>query len=146
MGTKMKQYRNILIITMTLTLLITACELKRTNPLDPLSHQNIISPPKVTGLTASGSGPGIESKYVELTWTRNTNDTDGYYIYRGLAYNAAYARIDTVGNVSPDTQITRIVPIAAPGFYYFKVSAYKIYPAGKLEGPLSEWAIARVDN
>lgn len=124
-----------------------SCELKRNNPLDPESGPGITAPPKVTGLEATGSGPGVVSKYVELEWTKNDiGNTDGYYIYRGLAYNAAYARIDTVGNVSPGTTMTRIVPITAPGFYYFKVSAFKNFPAGRLEGPLSEWVIARVDN
>ncbi len=149
----MKLYKLIFIITVISSLLAFACELKRTNPLDPLSHSNINPPNKITGLTASGSGPGVVSKYVELKWTRNdTLNTDGYYIYRGLAYNSAYARIDTLGNISPDTQITRIVPISAPGFYYFKVSAFTKHDIynnvldGTLEGPLSEWAIARVDN
>jgi hypothetical protein len=125
-----------------LLLLVYSCGLKRNNPLD-----NVTPPPRVTGLSAEGSGPGVENKYVELTWTKNpAATTDGYYVYRGLAYNAEYARVDTVGNVAPEAVVTRIVPIESPGFYYFKVSAYKQYPAGKLEGSWSEWAIARVDN
>ncbi|MFO7660812.1 MAG: hypothetical protein R6V77_07860 [Candidatus Cloacimonadaceae bacterium] len=140
--------RNACLLLLTLLIMLAAgsCELKRTNPLDPSSHLEIEAPPRVTGLSAIGSGPGVESKYVELKWSKNNINTDGYYIYRGLAYNSAYARIDEVGNVSTGSIITRVIPIEAPGFYYFKVSAYKIYPGGRLEGPLSEWAIARVDN
>jgi hypothetical protein len=132
----------VLSIVILSLLFIVSCELKRNNPLD-----NVTPPPRVTGLTADGSGPGVENKYVELTWTKNPSATsDGYYVYRGLAYNAEYARIDTVSNVAPEEVVTRIIPIESPGFYYFKVSAFKQYPAGKLEGSLSEWAIARVDN
>jgi hypothetical protein len=131
------------IIAVALIMTLSAsCDLKRNNPLD-----NLTPPPRVTGLTADGSGPGVEDKYVELTWTKNPSETtDGYYVYRGLAYNAEYARVDTVGNVASAEVVTRIVPIESPGFYYFKVSAFKQYPSGKLEGSLSEWAIARVDN
>lgn len=137
----------LLLLTLLIILAANSCELKRTNPLDPASHPEIEAPPRVTGLFAVGSGPGVESKYVELKWSIiPINQADGYYIYRGLAYNSAYAKIDEVGNVSTGTTITRVIPIEAPGFYYFKVSAYKNYPDGKLEGPLSEWAIARVDN
>ncbi len=137
----------LLIVTLLIIILTVSCELKRSNPLDPSSHPEIEAPPRVTGLTAVGSGPGVASKYVQLEWAiNNINQTDGYYIYMGLAYNSAYARIDEVGNVSTGSTITRVIPIEAPGFYYFKVSAYKNYPDGRLEGPLSEWAIARVDN
>lgn len=146
---KNKPAINLVLVCLVLLsgVLSTSCELKRSNPLDPNNNQEITAPPQVTGLTASGSGAGILNKYVQLTWTKNIINTDGYYIYMGLAYNSAYARIDTlVGNLSTTNNMTRIIPISTPGFYYFKVSAYKSYPAGKLEGPLSEWAIAQVQN
>jgi hypothetical protein len=142
-------FKHIAMITLSLILssLVTSCELKRSNPLDPNNNQEITAPPQVTGLTASGSGAGVLNKYVQLTWTKNIINTDGYYIYMGLAYNSAYAKIDTlVGNLSTSNNMTRIIPISTPGFYYFKVSAYKSYPAGNLEGTLSEWAIANVQN
>jgi hypothetical protein len=136
----------IFVITLLSLMLVISCDLRRSNPLDPESHSDIYAPPRVTGLTATGSGPGVANKFVELRWTKNQTHTDGYYIYRGLAYNAEYARVDSIGNVSPDAIVTKIVTIISPGFYYFKVSAYKDYPSGRLEGSLSEWAIARVDN
>lgn len=147
----MEKHRLTSIILMTLLLLAvsftSSCELKRSNPLDPNNNSSITAPPQVTGLTATGSGAGILNKFVQLTWTKNIVNTDGYYIYMGLAYNSAYAKVDTlVGNLSTTNNMTRIIPISTPGFYYFKVSAYKSYPAGKLEGPLSEWAIAQVQN
>jgi len=143
----------ILLIVIAITIIAASCELKRSNPLDPSSHDNIVAPPRVTGLTATGSGPGVLSKYVELKWAKNNVNTDGYYIYRALAYNAAYAKLpDVVGNISTNAIITRVITIEAPGFYYFKVSAFTNHDIDgntlntSLEGPLSEWAIARVDN
>ncbi len=127
-------------------LFAASCELKRTNPLDPLGNNNIYTPPLVTGLTATGSGAGVVNKFVELKWARNVINTDGYYIYRALAYDAAYSRIDEVGNISSTNIMTRIIPIDSPGFYYFKVSAYKNYSDGTLEGSLSDWTIAYVAN
>lgn len=136
---------------MILLLLVSSmsCDLKRSNPLDPESHSNIKVPPMVTGLTATGSGSGVLSKYVELRWTKNTLHTDGYYIYMGLAYNSEFKRVGEPVFSPPDnlTTITKTVQIINPGFYYFKVSAFKNYgDSGILEGPLSEWALARVDN
>ena len=139
-----KLFRLLLVFVMLSTL---ACELKRSNPLDPESNPDVIVPPKVTGLLASGSGPGITSKYVDLTWDKNPiDDTDGYFIYMSLSYNSDYKRVGMTGNVSPDMTIRKTINhnIAA-GYYYFKVSAYKVY-ADTLIGSPSEYIIAHVDN
>ncbi len=145
-------------ILFMLVLLTYSCELKRSNPLDPDSNTNIYVPDRVVGLNAAGSGPGVLSKYVELRWSKNQENTDGYYIYMGLAYNSAYKKVGWTSNVNPDSTLSKIVPLDAPGFYYFKVSAYKYYgssaslpnpiedSSGYLEGSLSEWAIAHVDD
>ena len=132
---------------------VTSCELKRTNPLDPNNNPNITAPPRVTGLTASGSGAGVLTKSATLTWTRNIVNTNGYYIYMGLAYNSVYARIDTLqGNVSTGNTMSKIVFVPSAGYYYFKVSAYRNTDNNgaplndNLEGSLSEWAIAHVEN
>lgn len=135
------KYLYLSLTMMLLVLLSASCSLKRSNPLEPYD-----APPRVTGLSAVGSGPGVQSKYVQLTWARNNIYTDGYYVYMGLAYNSAYKLEAIVGNVPTGTTVTTVITIEAPGFYYFKVSAYKEYPPGRLEGPLSEWALARVDN
>jgi hypothetical protein len=148
----------ILALILFLILLICACELKRSNPLDPNGNFGVVVPNRVVGLMASGSGPGVLSKFVELRWNRNQENTDGYFVYMGLAYNSAYERVGWTSNISPDSVVTTIIPIEAPGFYYFKVSAYKYYgnspsipnplenSSDFLEGSLSEYKLARVDN
>jgi len=147
----------ILVFVLITVLFLCACELKRNNPLDP-NNPGILLPDRVVGLVASGSGPGVISKFVELKWNKNQENTDGYYIYMGLAYNSAYERVGWTSNVTPDSTVSKIVPIEAPGFYYFKVSAYKYYgnntsipdpieySSDFLEGSLSEYKLARVDN
>jgi hypothetical protein len=152
----MKEIKVIVSVFTILTVfLLCACELKRSNPLDPGSHE---VPDRVVGLRASGSGPGVLSKFAQLTWNKNQNNTDGYYIYMGLAYNSAYERVGWTSNVTPDSTLTKIIPVQAPGFYYFKVAAFKYYGNNSsmpnpiddssdfLEGSFSEWAIAHVDN
>lgn len=146
----MNDYRTLKFLLLLLIIMIhTSCDLKHSNPLDPEGNNKIKVPPMVTGLTATGSGPGVQSKYVDLRWTKNTLNTDGYYIYMGLAYNSQFKRVGEPVFSPPDnlTTITKTIQITNPGFYYFKVSAFKNYgESGTLEGPLSEWALARVDN
>ncbi len=138
------------VFSILLLLFSSACELKRSNPLDPNGNPEVIAPPHVVGLTASASSAGVSNRYVRLTWTKNLTNTDGYYIYMGLAYNSEYIRIGT--QLSPpvtDTllTVTWIKYNMTPGDYYFKVSAYKSYgAAGTLEGPLSPWEYVRVPN
>ncbi|MFB3845006.1 MAG: hypothetical protein ACE14O_04565 [Candidatus Cloacimonadaceae bacterium] len=139
----------ILLLTVVITLLTLACELKRSNPLDPTSHNDIVVPPKVIIVSATGSGANVVNKFIEITWERNDENTDGYYIYLGLAYNSAYAVVDTfIGNPVPEsgTTLSKKIDVSAPGHYYLKMSAYKTYPDGNLEGPLSQWTYAYVAN
>lgn len=153
----MKDIKAIISAVIILTMVVvSACELKRSNPLDPESHD---VPDRVVGLRASGSGAGVLTKYAALTWNKNQNNTDGYYVYMGLAYNSAYERVGSIGNsASADSTISYQVYVDAPGYYYFKVSAYKYYgnkpsvpnpmedDSDFLEGSYSEWAIAHVNN
>ncbi|PKN78671.1 MAG: hypothetical protein CVU48_07690 [Candidatus Cloacimonetes bacterium HGW-Cloacimonetes-1] len=133
----------ILIPTLCLALILTACGLKRSNPLDPNGHSGIIIPSPVTGLHATSSGTGAPNKYVELGWESNSStNTDGYYIYRGLSYNSAYARIDTVLSVNSYSHNTNVLP----GDYYYSVSAFKNYNGSKLEGRISSRLFVRVPN
>lgn len=160
----MNKYVALIIIVVVLSILVTACDLKRINPLDPVGNPDINIPDRVVGLSVLGSGPGIQSKYVELKWKRNVEvvdsvkNTDGYFIYMGLAYNSAYERVGWTSNVAADSIVTKIIPIQAPGYYYFKVSAIKYYgndpsmpdpiedSSEFLEGQLSEYKLAHVQN
>lgn len=148
----MKKTDIIILSFFLLTVMVfSACELKRSNPLDPNGNSNVTVPDRVVGLTASGSGPGVQTKYVELKWKKNQTNTDGYYIYMGLAFDSAYELWGQIGNVSPDSIVTfrkssSLTEPITPAWYYFKVSAYKNYGNKRLEGSLSEYAITHVDN
>jgi len=121
-----------------LCLLVLSCSLRRSNPLDPVGNDEIIIPLPVTNVSATAqSVSGTNIRNVKINWSPNSsNDTDGYYIYRGLAYNSSYARVGEVGRV--DEFIHLNVQPNRPGEgYYYKVSAYKIYKDGRLEGRAS---------
>lgn len=102
---------------------ITSCDLKRDNPLDPDGNASIHLPPQVIGLTAIASSANAANKFVQLTWNRNDIYTAGYYVYMSLAYNSAYVK--EAYTLNPDGQsITHTYSGLAPGYYYFKVSAF----------------------
>lgn len=116
------------------TLLISACGLKRANPLDPNANPSIIVPETISNLQVFPSPPHSTNKYVELTWQANPNySTDGYYVYRSLSFYATFALVDTVftNRVSHGSKPWHHV---FPGEYYYKISAFKDYPGGRLEG------------
>jgi hypothetical protein len=141
------RYLFIISLTLALTLLVCACELKRKNPLDPTGNPDVFIPPKVTIVNATGSGAGVVHKYIEIKWNRNNENTSGYYIYLGLAYNSAYAVVDTfIGNPATTPELTKRIDIGTPGHYYLKMSAYETHSAGNLEGQLSDWVYAYVAN
>ncbi|HNT52673.1 MAG TPA: hypothetical protein PKH19_04665 [Candidatus Syntrophosphaera sp.] len=131
-------------------LALVSCQFRRSNPLDPIGNPDVSTPQTISNLIVYGvSGPGADNKYVELRWDANNPlTTDGYFVYRGLAYNSSYAPVDTVGTNSC-YHGSKPWHLVLSGIYWYKVSAYKdIYkdpsnptPAnylGRLEGRLSE--------
>jgi hypothetical protein len=89
---------------------------------------------------------------VRLEWTSNNPyNTDGYYIYRSLGYYSAYATVDTLlhaGNTATQAYIhsSENDPSVSPGDYWYRISAYKRYSSGNLEGRLSAPTFVRVGN
>ncbi|MBM4403859.1 MAG: hypothetical protein FJ042_05695 [Candidatus Cloacimonetes bacterium] len=131
------------IITLLLIVLVLlmACGLRRSNPLDPIGHSDVIVPYEVSGIITRASTAGQSIKFYELRWSANpTANTDGYYVYMGQGYNANFARI---GSVQTNEFYEGGV---FPGDYYFRVSAYKQQNGGILEGRLSQVCWVRVPN
>lgn len=130
--------RYILIVLLTL-LVMSGCGIKRDNPLDPDTHDLQI-PSNVGGLQGHAIRPGPYTVYVQLSWSgNNPNNTDGYYIYRSLSYNSAYAVIDTLLHTEGiDSQTynhsSENDSSVTAGRFWYSVSAFKTYPAGNLEG------------
>jgi hypothetical protein len=129
--------RIIVVITMLLTsLVLGSCGLKRNNPLDPLGNTSIIPPDPVNGITVTPSVTNASVKSVTVRWrANNSENTTGYYIYRGMGYYSAFS---IVGETQ-DSIYVHTGPTVRPGVeYYYKVSAFKTYPQGKLEGRRSD--------
>jgi LysM repeat protein len=127
-----------------ITLTVSSCGLKRSNPLDPLGNSGVVTPDPVVGITYSTSAANQNPRSVTLRWTANSpSNTSGYYVYRGLGYFSAFALIDSV-------QVNEYIHSSAsditvqPGDYYYRISAYKGYPAGNLEGRKSEPIFVRI--
>lgn len=125
-------------------ILLSSCGLRRSNPLDPLGHSGAVSPDPVVGITYSTSAANQNPRSVTLRWTANSpSNTSGYYVYRGLGYFSAFALIDSV-------QVNEFIHSSAsdvtvqPGDYYYRISAYKGYPGGNLEGRRSEPIFVRI--
>ncbi len=135
--------REFIIIALLAMLLIGACTLKRSNPLDPEGNPNIIVPEVVTGLNASVT----TNKLVALSW-ESVAHPHRYNIYRCLSYDGQYQFIDTTG-VILDTQGNMIDEgktytdndVVVGEKYYYKVSAVN---AEGLEGSLSAWKYVKV--
>ena len=139
----------LLILSLAL-LLLAACSLKRNNPLDPIGNPDIIVPDQVSGVQCFASPVGAENKYVEVRWAANPSEnTDGYYVYRGLAFFSEYAVVDTVAtNIC--NHGSKPWHSVLPGDYWYKVSAFRdVFDGagnylGKLEGRRSEPRFVRV--
>jgi hypothetical protein len=134
------------------SLSLFACGVKRDNPLDPNGNNSIIVPGDVSGISANAFGSGAATRYVRLEWvSNNPYNTDGYYVYRSLGYYSAYAVVDTVLHAG-GTALQSYVhsgendPTVTPGDYWYRISAYKSYPSGNLEGRLSTPEFVRVGN
>lgn len=125
-----------------LLLSLVGCGLDRSNPLDPVGNDDILVPEQVSELVANPSHAGETNKYVSLSWRVNsTTTTDGYYIYRSLSYYSTFARVDTVFTVNQYDHIDILA-----GDYYYKVSGFKSYPSGRLEGRQSAPMFVHVPN
>ncbi|MDZ4181526.1 MAG: hypothetical protein U1B83_01520 [Candidatus Cloacimonadaceae bacterium] len=136
--------RYIIVILLSALLLTTSCGLKRSNPLDPTGNPDVTVPETVSNVIGSPSPAGASTKFVTVTWNPNNPlNTDGYYVYRGLAYNSSYSVVDTVFTNSC-THGSKPWHSVSPGDYYYKVSAFKAYPAGRLEGRVSLPTFVRV--
>ena len=140
-----------LIPIILIALALSACGIKRDNPLDPHFNDSIINPPEdVQGLNSDVRVAGNFARYIDLTWNSNTTSyTDGYYVYRSLGYFSAYAIVDTVLHVANEP-LQRYIhssdndPTVRPGDFWYRVSAYKEYPEGRLEGRLCPAHFVRI--
>lgn len=139
-----------LIPIILIALALGACGIKRDNPLDPYENNSIIVPGDVTGLQHTVLGSGSPTPYILFEWnSNNAYNTDGYYIYRSLGYFSAYAIVDTVLHVANEP-LQRYIhssdndPTVRPGDFWYRVSAYKEYPAGRLEGRLCPAHFVRI--
>ncbi len=141
----MKKRSAILFLILVLVLL-SACGLRRKNPIDPYGNSDILVPDVVINLTGSvQSSPGSTNKLVNFNWTANNPfSTDGYYLYRSMSFNSSYARIDTV-TVNSCIHGSKPWHSVTPGDYWYKVSAWKSYNDRRLEGPYSDRIFIRVN-
>lgn len=127
-------YRLSLLAICVAMLALSGCGLRRKNPLDPNADPTIIVPEIISNLQVFPSAPGAASKYVDLTWQANPEySTDGYYVYRGLGFYSAFAVVDTV-YVNRASHGSKPWHSVVPGEYYYKISAFKQYSGGRLEG------------
>lgn len=140
------------VIILVCLFVVSSCGVKRNNPLDPLGNPDVDAPATVANVTCVSSPSGAVNKYVEVRWDANSPlNTDGYYVYRGLAYGSEYSVVDTVA-------INRCNHGSEPwqnifaGIYWYKVSAFKDFYdtqdnyIGRLEGRLSEARAVVVPN
>ncbi len=130
--------RTVYLLLLVLAVLLSSCGLKRGNPLDPSGNHNVEAPMIISDLEIYSSPPGAANKYVEMRWTANPPyNTDGYFVYRAIGYFSTFAVVDTVytNNASHGSKPWHRV---MPGQYWYKISAFKQYPAGRLEGRACE--------
>lgn len=134
------------------TLALSACGIKRDNPLDPYFNKDIIVPGDVTGLQSTVSGTGTSTPNIQFQWnSNNAYNTDGYYVYRSLGYFSAFAVVDTVMHV-PGESLQNFVHSYAndssvgPGDFWYRISAYKNFSSGRLEGRPSSPHFVRISG
>ena len=141
-----------LIPIILIALALGACGIKRDNPLDPYENNSIIVPGDVTGLQHTVLGSGSPTPYILFEWnSNNAYNTDGYYIYRSLGYFSAYAVVDTVLHITGESLQSYVHssandPTVGPGDFWYRISAYKNFPAGRLEGRPSSPHFDRISN
>ncbi len=72
-----------------------------------------------SGLTATA----VSTNQIDLSWTDNSNNEDGFYIERKTGVGGTYAQIDTIGanvTIYSDTGLT------TETIYYYRIKAYNI--------------------
>jgi hypothetical protein len=85
----------------------------------------INSSDEVRDVSCTASPPGATHKYVIIRWTANNpENTDGYKVYRGLAYSANYTCVDTV-YTNECNHGSKAWHTVLPGDYWYRVSGYK---------------------
>jgi hypothetical protein len=116
--------------------MLSSCGLKRSNPLDPNGNPDVVAPDAVMNATASPSS-GSASPSITIRWSANNpENTSGYYIYRGLGFFSSFTLVGSV-DLAENTQFVHTESVFRNIQYFYKVSAYKTYPGGKLEGAKS---------
>jgi hypothetical protein len=65
----------------------------------------------------------LKGKKVDLTWTDNSNNEDGFKIYRGLSPST----LSLIATVGPNVTIYTDTALARKTTYYYKVCAYNAY-------------------
>ena len=119
---------------LVILLCLTACSLDRKNPLDPKNNPKITVPNQVVGIKLETSARLAATKWVKIEWQKDTS-VHGYYVYRGLSINSQFMRIADIDRNDIVEYIDR--DDITPGVYWYRLSAYKDYPEGRLEGKLS---------
>jgi hypothetical protein len=129
-----------------LAVLTASCSLKRSNPLDPLGNPDIIIPETVTNITYTHSQPGSMSKFVDLNWTSNNPiTTDGYFVYRSLAYPSEYSVVDTVFTNSCNHGSEPWHVVIGGNTYWYKISAFKDFYED-MDHPTPETYLGRLEG
>lgn len=116
-----------IILSILVLIISLSCSLDRENPLDVEG----LEPNKVTNF----EGRYIGNQNVELNWIP-LSDADGYYIYRSKSYDSVYQRInesDELNDGNYETYIDDDITLVT-GWYYYKISAYKLIDDRRLEG------------
>ena len=117
-----------LMFALIITIFLSSCVLKRSNPLDPMEN-DINVPNEVIGIDISHSNPDE----ISISWIAQ-EDADGYYIYRCLSIDGYYDRIVDTG-INTGYQDSHIDNSIIPGnWYYYKMSAYIEVDGRQLEG------------
>jgi len=124
----------VFLIAVLISICLTSCTLDRKNPLDPKNNPKIKIPNEVVGLSLQSSPRNSPTKWVRISWQEDSS-VDGYYIYRGRSLTSQFVRIQTIDQnyVKEYTDSDNI----NTGIYWYRISAYKEYPEGALEGKLS---------
>lgn len=135
----MKRYTLLFLVAI---LFVFGCQFKRENPLDPWGSGQVVSPGSISGLVVSVKDDLLGTPVVVVSFNRASN-ADGYYIYRSLGYYSQYVQVGDLSN-DPDspTQVfehsSQDDVTVRPGEYWYRVAAYKRYPAGVLIGKYSK--------
>jgi len=117
-----------LLFALIITIFLSSCVLKRSNPLDPMEN-DIKVPNEVIGIDVSKSNPDE----ISISWIAQ-EDADGYYIYRCLSIGGYYSRIDKNVLHPGDNDSFIDNSIIQGNWYYYKMSAYIDVDGRQLEG------------